>query len=91
MGRHGDATGVGLTLLVHDEPRSKQTTLQAVEGVHPCTITTPERLGCILGDVPRSGVAVSTRQVTGDALPMVALVLGRLHRRYERQPSVRTT
>ncbi|WP_109004160.1 IclR family transcriptional regulator [Streptomyces rishiriensis] len=70
-------TGVGLALLAHCGPE-----LQAAYCAQPLTaytshtITDPARLRRALAEVRRSGVAVSSRQVTDDALSVAAPVRG---------------
>ncbi|MFD7406535.1 IclR family transcriptional regulator [Streptomyces sp. NPDC059866] len=71
------ATGVGLALLAHTEPE-----FQAAYCAEPLTaytehtITDPGRLRRALAEVRRSGCAVSSRQVTDDALSVAAPVRG---------------
>ena len=43
----------------------------------PWTITEPARLRSVLADVRRTGVAISDRQVTDDAVSVAAPVVGR--------------
>ncbi|MFD7794753.1 IclR family transcriptional regulator [Streptomyces sp. NPDC059759] len=71
------ATGVGLALLAHEAAALQDTycagPLAAFTG-H--TITDPALLRRTLAEVRRTGVAVSTRQVTDDALSVAAPVHG---------------
>ncbi|MGX1273454.1 IclR family transcriptional regulator [Streptomyces phaeoluteigriseus] len=71
------ATGVGLVLLAHCPPDVQgaycETPLQACTD-H--TLTDPARLRRVLAEVRRTGVAVSSRQVTEDALSVAAPVRG---------------
>ncbi|OAH16607.1 IclR family transcriptional regulator [Streptomyces jeddahensis] len=72
------ATGVGLALLAHTDPE-----FQAAYCAEPLaaftahTITDPARLRRVLAEVRRTGCAVSTRQVTDDAVSVAAPVRGR--------------
>ncbi|MFD8568855.1 IclR family transcriptional regulator [Streptomyces sp. NPDC059639] len=71
------ATGVGLVLLAHGE-RDLQDGY-AAEGLAaftPYTVTDPGRLRGMLAEVRRSGIAVSDRQITDDALSVAAPVRG---------------
>ncbi len=71
------ATGVGLALLAHDEPaRQEEYCAGPLAAFTPYTITRPERLRRELAEVRRTGVAVSSRQVTDDALSVAAAVRG---------------
>lgn len=71
------ATGVGLALLAH-EPSGFQRDYCAepLAAFTPYTITDPVRLRGSLAEVRRTGVAVSSRQVTDDALSVAAAVRG---------------
>lgn len=71
------ATGVGLVLLAH-APLAVRTTVLArpLRAWTPHTITDPERLRATLADVIRTGVAVSDRQVTEDALSVACPIFG---------------
>ena len=71
------ATGVGLALLAHGDPVFQKEYCEGdLASFTPYTITAPERLRRVLADVRRSGVAVSDRQVTEDALSVAAPVRG---------------
>ncbi|WP_105971247.1 IclR family transcriptional regulator [Streptomyces geranii] len=71
------ATGVGLVLLAHGDPDFQQTYCNAqLAAFTPHTITDPTRLRRLLAEVRRTGVAVSSRQVTDDALSVAAPVRG---------------
>ncbi|SMQ20315.1 transcriptional regulator, IclR family [Streptomyces sp. Ag82_O1-12] len=71
------ATGVGLALLAHGDPVFQKEYCEGdLASFTPYTITEPERLRRVLADVRRSGVAVSDRQVTEDALSVAAPVRG---------------
>lgn len=71
------ATGVGLVLLAHGgldlQDRYPTSGLVAFT---PYTVTDPSRLRRILADVRRTGIAVSDRQITDDALSVAAPVRG---------------
>ncbi|WP_328698458.1 IclR family transcriptional regulator [Streptomyces sp. NBC_00342] len=71
------ATGVGLVLLAHG-PHELQERYCAspLSAFTPFTLTDPARLQRTLAEVRRSGVAVSERQITGDALSVAAPVRG---------------
>ncbi|MEU2776660.1 IclR family transcriptional regulator [Streptomyces sp. NPDC007162] len=71
------ATGVGLALLAH-EPAAFQQDYCAgpLAAFTPYTVTDPARLRRSLAEVRRTGVAVSSRQVTDDALSVAAAVRG---------------
>ena len=72
------ATGVGLVLLAHAPAEVQEQVLAApLRSWTPWTITDPKRLRSILADVRRSGVAISDRQVTEDAVSVAAPVVGR--------------
>ncbi|MEJ8671987.1 IclR family transcriptional regulator [Streptomyces sp. MS1.AVA.1] len=67
------ATGVGLALLAHSDPEFQDQYLAGpLTSFTPYTITDPARLRRMLADVRRTGVAVSSRQVTDDALSVAA-------------------
>ncbi|MFE5917504.1 IclR family transcriptional regulator [Streptomyces sp. NPDC056468] len=67
------ATGVGLALLAHSDPEFQDEYLAGpLTAFTPYTITDPARLRRMLADVRRTGVAVSSRQVTDDALSVAA-------------------
>ncbi|MBD0841378.1 IclR family transcriptional regulator [Streptomyces sp. TRM68416] len=69
------ATGVGLALLAHDDPGfQKEYCAGPLASFTPYTITEPARLRRVLAEVRRTGVAVSSRQVTEDALSVAAPV-----------------
>ena len=71
------ATGVGLVLLAHCEPWEQEEYCAAPLAVFtPYTITDPAKLRRVLAEVRRTGVAVSSRQVTDDALSVAAPVCG---------------
>lgn len=71
------ATGVGLALLAHDDPDSQEAYCAGpLASFTPYTITDPVRLRRVLAEVRRTGVAVSTRQITDDALSVAAPVRG---------------
>ena len=71
------ATGVGLVLLAF-APREVQEEALAgpVERFTPLTVVDPKRLRRMLADVRATGIAVSDRQVTMDALSVAAPVRG---------------
>ncbi|MET9792451.1 IclR family transcriptional regulator [Streptomyces canus] len=71
------ATGVGLVLLAHCEPHEQEEYCATPLAVFtPYTITEPAKLRRVLAEVRRTGVAVSSRQVTDDALSVAAPVCG---------------
>lgn len=71
------ATGVGLALLAHSDPDFQQTYCEGpLTAFTPHTITDPTKLRRVLAEVRRTGVAVSSRQVTDDALSVAAPVRG---------------
>jgi DNA-binding IclR family transcriptional regulator len=71
------ATGVGLALLAHGDPALQQRYCEGpLTSFTPHTITDPARLRRVLAEVRRTGVAVSSRQVTDDALSVAAPVHG---------------
>ncbi|MET8137054.1 IclR family transcriptional regulator [Streptomyces sp. NPDC005251] len=71
------ATGVGLALLAHAQPAFQDAYCAGPLAAYtPYTITDPVRLRRALAEVRRTGVAVSTRQVTDDALSVAAPVRG---------------
>ncbi|WP_405915614.1 IclR family transcriptional regulator [Streptomyces sp. NBC_00728] len=71
------ATGVGLALLAHTQPAFQETYCAGpLVSYTPYTITDPVRLRRTLAEVRRTGVAVSNRQVTDDALSVAAPVRG---------------
>jgi DNA-binding IclR family transcriptional regulator len=66
-------TGVGLVLLAHAPVEVQEQVLTApLRRYTPHTITDPLQLRRVLADVRRSGVAVSDRQVTADAVSVAA-------------------
>jgi DNA-binding IclR family transcriptional regulator len=72
------ATGVGLALLAHSDLAFQEEYCDGpLAAFTPYTITDPVRLRRELAEVRRSGVAVSSRQVTDDALSVAAPVRGR--------------
>jgi DNA-binding IclR family transcriptional regulator len=71
------ATGVGLVLLAHGEAAFQETYCAGpLASFTPHTITDGARLRRELAEVRRCGVAVSSRQVTEDALSVAAPVRG---------------
>ncbi|MEU3793666.1 IclR family transcriptional regulator [Streptomyces fructofermentans] len=71
------ATGVGLALLAHCEAAVQEEYCgQQLAAFTPHTITDPAVLRRVLAEVRRSGAAVSSRQVTDDALSVAAPVRG---------------
>ncbi|WP_405824282.1 IclR family transcriptional regulator [Streptomyces sp. NBC_01390] len=71
------ATGVGLALLAHSDPALQQEYSEGpLAAFTPHTITDPAALRRVLAEVRRTGVAVSSRQVTDDALSVAAPVHG---------------
>ncbi|MEV5436895.1 IclR family transcriptional regulator [Streptomyces sp. NPDC052682] len=71
------ATGVGLALLAHGEPEVQEEYCAGpLASFTPYTLTDPVRLRRVLAEVRRTGVAVSDRQVTEDALSVAAPVRG---------------
>jgi DNA-binding IclR family transcriptional regulator len=71
------ATGVGLVLLAHAPDEVRTAVLERpLQAWTPYTITDPARLRATLAEVRRTGVAVSDRQVTEDALSVACPVLG---------------
>ncbi|MFE7761451.1 IclR family transcriptional regulator [Streptomyces sp. NPDC057438] len=71
------ATGVGLALLAHGDIESQETYCQGpLASFTPYTLTDAARLRRVLAEVRRTGVAVSSRQVTEDALSVAAPVRG---------------
>ncbi|MEU0966458.1 IclR family transcriptional regulator [Streptomyces sp. NPDC005917] len=71
------ATGVGLALLAHETPGLQQEYCAgSLAAFTPYTITDPGQLRRSLAEVRRTGVAVSSRQVTDDALSVAAPVRG---------------
>ncbi|MFJ2155008.1 IclR family transcriptional regulator [Streptomyces sp. NPDC087856] len=71
------ATGVGLALLAHDDPDGQEAYCASpLASFTPYTITDPVRLRRVLAEVRHTGVAVSSRQITDDALSVAAPVRG---------------
>jgi len=71
------ATGVGLVLLAFAPAEVQEQALAApMERFTPLTVTDAARLRRVLADVRRTGLAVSDRQVTLDALSVAAPVTG---------------
>ncbi|MGW7254500.1 IclR family transcriptional regulator [Streptomyces sp. NPDC054834] len=71
------ATGVGLALLAHAGTGFQEEYCAGpLASFTPYTITDPARLRRVLAEVRRTGVAVSDRQVTEDALSVAADVRG---------------
>lgn len=69
------ATGVGLVLLAFAPPAVQEEALaQPMERFTEKTIVRPDRLRRVLADVRATGIAVSDRQVTMDALSVAAPV-----------------
>ncbi|MEU3246005.1 MULTISPECIES: IclR family transcriptional regulator [unclassified Streptomyces] len=69
------ATGVGLALLAHGDPALQESYCRGpFVAFTPYTITDGERLRRELAEVRRTGVAVSSRQVTDDAVSVAAPV-----------------
>lgn len=72
------ATGVGLALLAHGEAGFQEAYRTGpLASFTPYTINDPARLRRVLAEVRRTGVAVSDRQVTDDAVSVAAPVHGR--------------
>jgi DNA-binding IclR family transcriptional regulator len=71
------ATGVGLVLLAYAPPEIQQEVLDApLRAWTPYTITDPRQLRRALAEVRRTGLAVSDRQVTVDAVSVAAPIHG---------------
>ncbi|MEU8979422.1 IclR family transcriptional regulator [Streptomyces sp. NPDC058251] len=71
------ATGVGLALLAHGDPAFQEAYCEGpLASFTAHTVTDPARLRGLLAEVRRTGVAVSSRQVTDDALSVAAPVRG---------------
>ncbi|CAL9372766.1 IclR family transcriptional regulator [Streptomyces sp. NPDC090994] len=71
------ATGVGLALLAHGTPEVQEAYCAGpLAAFTPYTVTDPVRLRGVLAEVRRTGVAVSDRQVTEDAISVAAPVRG---------------
>ena len=71
------ATGVGLALLAHAPAAFQEAYLaDGLAAFTPWTVTDPERLRRMLAEVRTTGLAVSDRQVTDDALSVAAPVRG---------------
>ncbi|MFF4341269.1 IclR family transcriptional regulator [Kitasatospora sp. NPDC001540] len=71
------ATGVGLALLAHAPVEQQEAYLAAgLAAFTPWTVTDPDRLRRMLAEVRTTGLAVSDRQVTEDALSVAAPVRG---------------
>jgi DNA-binding IclR family transcriptional regulator len=71
-------TGVGLVLLAHAPVEVQERVLSSpLHRYTPHTITDPVRLRGVLAEVRRSGVAVSDRQVTDDAVSVAAPISAR--------------
>ncbi|MER6267106.1 IclR family transcriptional regulator [Streptomyces sp900105755] len=71
------ATGVGLALLAHETPGFQRDYCAGpLTSFTPYTVTDPDRLRRSLAEVRRTGAAVSSRQVTDDALSVAAPVRG---------------
>jgi DNA-binding IclR family transcriptional regulator len=68
-------TGVGLVLLAHAPREVQERVLAAPLQRHtPFTLTDPRQLRRVLAEVRRTGVAISDRQVTTDAVSVAAPV-----------------
>ncbi|MBO1330656.1 IclR family transcriptional regulator [Streptomyces sp. VRA16 Mangrove soil] len=71
------ATGVGLVLLAHGEPGLQEAyAAESLAAFTPHTVTDPARLRRMLAEIRRSGIAVSERQITDDAVSVAAPVRG---------------
>jgi DNA-binding IclR family transcriptional regulator len=71
------ATGVGLVLLAHAPAEVQEAVLGGpLKKFTEDTITDPRRLRRLLADVRRRGYAVSSRQVTMDAVSIAAPIFG---------------
>ncbi|MDH6213075.1 IclR family transcriptional regulator [Streptomyces pseudovenezuelae] len=71
------ATGVGLALLAHGEAEFQEEYCAGpLASFTPYTVTDPGRLRRLLAEVRHTGIAVSSRQVTADALSVAAPVRG---------------
>jgi DNA-binding IclR family transcriptional regulator len=71
------ATGVGLVLLAYADPQLQDLVLSSpLTAFTPHTIVDPRQLRQVLAEVRRSGVAISDRQVTTDALSVAAPIRG---------------
>jgi DNA-binding IclR family transcriptional regulator len=69
------ATGVGLVLLAFaDQDLQERVCTEPLRAFTPHTITDPARLRTLLAEVRRTGVAVSDRQITDDAVSAAAPV-----------------
>jgi DNA-binding IclR family transcriptional regulator len=68
-------TGVGLVLLAHAPREVQERVLAApLQRYTPFTLTDPRQLRRVLAEVRRTGVAISDRQVTTDAVSVAAPV-----------------
>jgi DNA-binding IclR family transcriptional regulator len=71
------ATGVGLVLLAYADPDVQDQVLAGpLTRFTSHTIVDPRRLRRVLAEVRRSGIAISDRQVTDDALSVAAPIRG---------------
>ncbi|MEU8887524.1 IclR family transcriptional regulator [Streptomyces sp. NPDC048442] len=71
------ATGVGLALLAHGDRALQETyTTRPLVSFTPHTLIDPAQLRRVLAEVRRAGCAVSSRQITEDALSVAAPVRG---------------
>lgn len=71
------ATGVGLVLLAHADPALQEEILGApLRHFTPMTVTDHTRLRGMLAEIRRTGIAVSDRQITEDAISVAAPVYG---------------
>src|SRR5262249_51718175 len=67
------ASGIGLVLLAHAPESVQRAVLEGpLQRFTDQTITDPARLGRILAQIRRDGVAISDRQVTDDAMSVAA-------------------
>lgn len=72
------ATGVGLVLLAFAPTEVQESVLGGpLQPFTRWTVTSPRRLRAVLAEVRRTGIAVSDRQVTDDAVSVAAPVIGR--------------
>lgn len=71
-------TGVGLVLLAHAPLEVQERVLAGpLRRYTPFTLTDPRRLRAVLAEVRRTGVAISDRQVTTDAVSVAAPITAR--------------
>lgn len=70
------ASGIGLVLLAHAPDTVQRDVLAGpLQRFTDHTITDPQRLGRMLVEIRRDGVAISDRQVTDDALSVAAPII----------------